>query len=72
MRQRSPSKGRGGGRRGTRGTARAERAGGLAAVAEDSHGGTDRRDHQQHDRTGDHARAEADVLKPGVNDRAQA
>jgi hypothetical protein len=41
-------------------------------VAEDSDGGTDRRDHQQHDHTGDHARAEADVLKPGVNDRAQA
>jgi hypothetical protein len=41
-------------------------------VAEDGHGGTGRRDHQQHDRTGDHARAEADVLEPGVNDRAQA
>jgi hypothetical protein len=40
-------------------------------VAEDSRGDTGRRDHQ-HDRTGDHARPEADVLKPGVNDRAQA
>jgi hypothetical protein len=41
-------------------------------VAEDGHGGTGRRDHQQHDRTDGHARAEADVLEPGVNDRAQA
>jgi hypothetical protein len=41
-------------------------------MAEDSHGGAGRRDHQQHDRTGDHARAEADVFKPGVNGRAQA
>jgi hypothetical protein len=41
-------------------------------VAEDGHSGTDRSDHQQHDHACDHARAEADVLKPGVNDRAQA
>jgi hypothetical protein len=41
-------------------------------VAEDRHGGAGRRDHQQHDRAGDHAGAEADVLKPGVDDRAQA
>jgi hypothetical protein len=41
-------------------------------VAEESHGGTDRRDQQQHDHACDYASAEADVLKPGVNDRAQA
>jgi hypothetical protein len=41
-------------------------------VAEDGHSRAGSRDRQQHDHACDHARAEADVLKPGVNDRAQA